>query len=146
MLRTALVEELKFQRDALMHAAETASDAASANLKNGTSSDALIPVKRWSDIFDKSIDKLGLLQPEEVAAVLDAHLNLKELTSKLRLMELRIPPDRRRVEFGNAPSDFALIASGDLTAVAEMHSTHLAAFEHAISKLNASLTHNARSL
>jgi hypothetical protein len=102
--------------------------------------DALTPLRRWTDIFEKSIDKLGLLNPEEVAAVLDAYLPLKELTSKIRLLELRIPPDQRRVEYGEAPPrDYALVAHEDVKFLGELHSIYIPAFDKAIEKLSSNL-------
>lgn len=139
VLRTALVEEMKVQRDALMHAAET-SERAEQPTDTGRY-DALTPLRRWSDIFDKSIDKLGLLQPDEVAAVLDAYLPLRELTPKIRLLESRIPLDRRRVEYSEAPPpDYALVAHNDVKVLGEVHAIYIPAFDKAIKKLRSSLS------
>ena len=113
VLRTALVEEMKVQRDALMHASNTSKKPDEP--RNFGRQDALTPLRRWSDIFEKSIDKLGLLQPEEFAAVLDAYLPLKELTSKIWLLETRVPPDQRRVEYSETPpEDYALVRHEDV--------------------------------
>lgn len=51
-------------------------------LSAGSAERALTLLRRWTDIFDSSLSKLGLLTPEEVAAVLDAYLPLKELLRK----------------------------------------------------------------
>jgi hypothetical protein len=56
-LRIALIEEMKAQRNALVHSAEGAKEA--KNTSGGGS--ALTPLRRWSNIFDGSLDKLGLL-------------------------------------------------------------------------------------
>jgi hypothetical protein len=137
-LRTALVEERKVQRDALMHAADT-SKQTDAPTKLGRN-DALTPLHRWSDIFDKSIDKLGLLRSDEVATILDAYLPLKELTPKIRLLETRVPPDRRRVEYSEAaPQDYALVGHEEVKFLAELHSIYIPAFDEAIEKLSLNL-------
>jgi hypothetical protein len=129
VLRTALIEEMKIQRDALIHAEENSTER--------TGHDVLTPLQRCTDIFDKSIDKLGLLTSNEVAAVLDAYLPLKELTPKIRLLELRVPPDRRGVEYGEAPAqDYALVAHDDL---AGLHSVYVPSFERAIKLLSSHL-------
>ena len=136
ILRTALIEEMKVQRDALLHAAEGSKNA--KNTSDGAKQDALTPLQRWADIFDNSLDRLGLLTSEEVAAVLDAYLPLKELTSKVRLLELRIPPNQRRVEYGEGPPEgYALVGHKDVEVLAGLHSMYVPAFDKAIQMLGA---------
>jgi hypothetical protein len=136
VLRTALIEEMKAQRDALLHAAEGSKKA--KDTPGAVKQGALTPLQRWTDIFDSSLDKLGLLTSEEVAAVLDAYLPLKELTSKVRLLELRVPPDGRRVEYGEGPPEgYAVIGHQDVEVLAELHSIYVPAFDKAIQILSA---------
>jgi len=134
ILRTALIEEMKVQCDALLHASEGSAKAKEpSNLER---QDALTPLQRWTDIFDSSIDKLGLLTSDEVAAVLDAYLPLKELTSKIRLLELRVPPDQRRVEYGDGPPQgYALVGNQDVLTLEQLHSIYVPAFDKAIQAL-----------
>ena len=134
-LRIALIEEMKAQRNALAHSAEGAKEA--KNTSGVGRQSALTPLRRWSDIFDSSLDKLGLLTSEEVAAVLDAYLPLKELTSKIRLLELRVPPEQRRVEYGaGPPKGYALVGHQDIESLAKLHSIYVPAFDHAIQILS----------
>lgn len=135
ILRTSLIEEMKAQRDALLHAAEGSKKA--KDTSGAVKQDALTPLQRWTDIFDSSLEKLGLLTSEEVAAVLDAYLPLKELTSKVRLLELRVPPDQRRVEYGEGPPEgYALVGHQDVEVLAELHSIYVPAFDKAIQILS----------
>lgn len=138
VLRVALVEEMKAQRDALRHAAEGQKAEDSSNVgKQG----ALAPLQRLTEIFDSSLNKLGLLTRQEVAAVLDAYLPLKELTPKIRLLELRVPPEQRRVEYGEGPPEgYALVGPEDVTVLAELHSIYVPAFDKAIQALSMQLT------
>lgn len=134
VLRTALIEEMKVQRDALLHGAE-------GSKKANDGSNALTPLRRWTDIFDGSLSRLGLLNPEEVAALLDAYLPLKELTSKIRLLELRVPPDERRVEYGEGPPEgYATVGHKDVAFLAELHSIYAPAFDKAIQTLEGQRT------
>lgn len=136
VLRTALIEEMKVQRDALVHAVEGSNRA--TDRSNVGKQDALTPLRRWTDIFDNSLSKLGLLTPNEVAAVLDAYLPLKELTSKVRLLEVRVPPNQRRVEYSEGPPEgYALVGNDDVAVLAELHSIYVPAFERAIQTLTA---------
>jgi hypothetical protein len=133
-LRTALVEEMKVQCEALKTAGDTLNQAkASGDEKQRH---VLLPLHRFTDVFDKSIEKLGLLGPPEVAAVLDAYLHLKGLTSKIQLIALRVPPHERGIEFGEAPEEFALIPLQDANVVAEMHLNELPSFNKAIQILS----------
>ncbi|MCC6891075.1 MAG: hypothetical protein IT536_21315 [Hyphomicrobiales bacterium] len=137
VLRVALVEEMKVQRDALLHAGEGAKVAKTGKEPK---QDALTPLRRWTDVFERSIDRLGLLNPDEVAAVLDAYLPLKELTSKIRILESRIPPHQRRVEYSDAPPpDYALVAHKDLEVLAELHAIYAPSFDKAIKLVSTNL-------
>jgi hypothetical protein len=129
---------MKAQRDALLHATEGSNKVNDGS--NAEKQDALTPLRRWSDIFDSSLSKLGLLTPKEVAAVLDAYLPLRELTSKIRLLELRVPPHQRKVKYGEGPPEgYALIGNKDVTVLAELHLIYVPAFDNAIQILSAQL-------
>jgi hypothetical protein len=143
VLRRALVEEMKVQRDSLINAAEGAKRGADENAA-GARNDVLTPLLRFADIFEKSIDKLGLLTSDEVGAVLDAYLSIKELTPKIRIMEQRIPPDHRRVEYGDVPQGYALVAHHDLKVLGELHSVYVPPFEKAIRELGSNLSRTPR--
>src|SRR5262249_13212467 len=106
------------------------------DVKKSVKSDALTPLRRWTAIFDASVDKLGLLTSSEVAAILDAYLPLQELTPKIRLFELRVPPEHRRVEYGEAPPEgYAFVAHYDVQALSEIHANYGPAFDRAIKLL-----------
>jgi hypothetical protein len=145
VLRTALIEEMKVERRALVHGSDTSKKATSKKASPDEIIDTerysvLTPLRRYTDIFDQSIDKLGLLTSDEVAAVLDAYLPLKELTGKIRLLEQRIPRHLRRVEYGEGPpEEYARVAHEDLAVLADLYLIYVPQFDKAIEKLSANL-------
>jgi len=131
---------MKVQREALTNTAKACSDRVVANAKPGTKSvDALIPVFRFCDIFDAAVERLGLLQRQEVALVLNAHLSLKQLTPKLQMIASRVPPQERGVEYQEKPIEYILIADRDVQLVGKMHESHVPAFDKAINELGSKL-------
>jgi hypothetical protein len=135
VLRTAIIEEMKIQRSALVNSEETLKQQ--VDLKK-TSPTVLIPLQRFTEIFDKSIDKLGLLTSDEVAAILDAYLTLRQLTPKMRILEQRVPPHDRGVEYGQAPvADYAQVTRQDIIG---FHAVYIPPFDKAIERLQSNLS------
>jgi Flp pilus assembly protein TadB len=83
-LRTALIEELKQQREALKDTADSLTEAqASQDETQGSN----IPLERFDAVFRRSLERLGLLERREVSAVFEAYLPLPRLTWRLRILE-----------------------------------------------------------
>jgi Flp pilus assembly protein TadB len=64
-LRTALIEELKQQREALQYTADSLA-AAQASTQDGTHG-SLIPLERYDAVFRGSLERLGLLKRRGIA-------------------------------------------------------------------------------
>src|SRR5262245_21649983 len=71
-LRTALIEELKQQREALRVTAESLADDA---LKQHPEDEwhSTVPLERFDAVFRGSLERLGLLERPEVSAVFEAY-------------------------------------------------------------------------
>jgi hypothetical protein len=128
-LRTALIEELKQQREALQYTADSlAEQAASSPRGRGI----VIPVERYEGVFRASFDKLGLLERCELEAVFEAYLPLPRLTWRLRILEeAEKDPDRL---LATAPDHVSLSPRNYETA-GKMHAQMVPAIDVAIKEL-----------
>lgn len=125
-LRIALMEELRVQRMVLEEVAEslgTAEDNGDAGVRFG-----LVPLQRYSRVFDRSIDKLGLLTGRELAYVFAAYLPLSAMTWKLKAME-------SATQHRDASGDIARITPQHFDAVKKMHRNSLLAIDAAMREL-----------
>jgi hypothetical protein len=114
-LRIALIEELKVQRDALVRDVESMSAA----------EDGVLPIQRYSDAFDRSMDRLGMLGDVEVNAIFAAYCPLRALTPKLRLLGLLSGQP-------SADGHWAQVSQNNLDTVRKMHQSHIPPIEAAI--------------
>jgi hypothetical protein len=130
-LRTALIEELKQQREALRYTAESLA-AAQASTQDGTQG-SLIPLERFDAVFRRSLERLGLLERRELSAVFEAYLPLPRLTWRLRMLEQIDKPG----PFATAPDHVSLSRSYYKTA-SEMHAQMVPAIDAAIAELERS--------
>lgn len=73
-LSIALIEELKVLRDSYVNNAET---AGKARLDEGALD---VPMFQMTDVYDKMLDKLGLLSSDQVAAVMNAYLTHRQVS------------------------------------------------------------------
>jgi len=127
-LRTALIEELKQQREALRFTADSLA-AAEASTQDGTQG-SLIPLERFDAVFRSSLDRLGLLERRELSAALEAYLPLPRLTWRLRMLEQIDRPG----PFATAPDHVSLSRKYYKTA-SEMHAQMIPAIDAAILEL-----------
>jgi hypothetical protein len=88
----------------------------------------LVPLERYSRVFDRSIDKLGLLTGREVAYIFAAYLQLASMTWKLRAIESATV---QREPIG----DTARITPQHFEAARKMHRNHIPAIDQAIREL-----------
>ena len=77
-LRLALAEELRLFEDVLKERHDMIAQA-----ERDTTSGLLIPLFHTTDIFENSIDSLGLLRSDQIAAVLRAYLSVRQMPEKL---------------------------------------------------------------
>jgi hypothetical protein len=131
-LRTALIEELKQQREALRYTAESLA-AAQASTQDGTQG-SLIPLERFDAVFRRSFERLGLLERRELSAVFEAYLPLPRLTWRLRIMLEQID---KPGPFATAPDHVSLSRSYYKTA-SEMHAQMVPAIDAAIAEVERS--------
>jgi hypothetical protein len=118
-LRNALVEELKIIKNIFRERMENFAE----DQRRAKQAGELVPARFATDVFAKSIDRLGLLYPEEIRAVLGAYIPLAELGSRLRLLESRTPLEERQVEFGLPSADYVYIGKAELPALLGLHET-----------------------
>jgi hypothetical protein len=133
-LRTALIEELKQQREALR---DTADSLATAQTSQDETQGSLIPLERFDTVFRRSLERLGLLERREVSAVFEAYLPLPRLTWRLRRLEEleRLDADPwRRTPFEPKEDHVSLTRKYYETA-AKMHAQRLPAIDAAIAEL-----------
>jgi hypothetical protein len=126
-LRIALMEELRVQRMVLEEVVESLDTAENENGDAGGRF-GLVPLERYSRVFDRSIDKLGLLTGRELAYVFAAYLPLSAMTWKLKAME---PATEHRDPTG----DIARITPQHFDAVKKMHRNSLLAIDAAMREL-----------
>jgi hypothetical protein len=131
-LRKALVEELKVQKDALKRTEESVAELLSQ--PSGPGSAGLLPIYRFSNVFDISLVKLGSLEGSEVAAVLQAYLPLRALTPKLRLME-----DLYGTSGSPSNDDWVSLRRPQYEMIGGMHTSYIPAIEAAIAELEKNL-------
>ena len=80
-LRRALAEELRLFEEVLKERLDMIAEA-----ERDASGGLLIPLTHTTDIFENSIDSLGLLRSDQVAAVLRASLYVRQMPEKLSLL------------------------------------------------------------
>jgi hypothetical protein len=121
-LRTALIEELKQQREALR---DTADSLATAQTSQDETQGSLIPLERFDTVFRRSLERLGLLERREVSAVFEAYLPLPRLTWRLRRLE----------ELERLDADPVSLTRKYYETAAKMHAQRLPAIDAAIAEL-----------
>lgn len=84
VIRTALQEELKAIKSAFVSRVEILEEA-----EGGSTPQILVPADSLITIYDRLVERLGLLSAEEVRLVLRAYLTAREVPGKLRLLSLQ---------------------------------------------------------
>jgi hypothetical protein len=144
-LRTALIEELKQQRDALQYTADSLAEQAASieqdavPIREARAADraaprgreTVIPVERYDRVFRASFDKLGLLERRELEAVFEACLPLPRLTWRLRILEETENPDG---PLATAP-DHVFLSPKNYETAGKMHAQMVPAIDVAIKEL-----------
>lgn len=121
-LRRALIEELCLVRESFESRATSLREAGT------TGHDALIPFERMTDVYQRSIERLGLLRHNEITALLRAYVLLMQMPDKLAIM----------AGAAARPSGgYIRIPTHLMEACAEMHRTHAEPVEAAINALRA---------
>jgi len=90
-LRRALAEELRLFEDVLKDRLDMIAEA-----ERDSSGGLLVPLTHTTDIFDNSVDSLGLLRSDQVAAVLRAYLYVRQMPEKLSLFSRTHDPRGER--------------------------------------------------
>ncbi len=130
-LRKSLLEELKLLLEVVKDRIDTIAKSEGTHPDGGI----LIPTDTTTAIFDASLAHIGLLDDHEISLVLRAYIPLKELPTRLRLIESRYHPDARKVEYGGVEINYAYIGSDAFSVVRELHSASLGEVEAAIGAL-----------
>ena len=91
----------------------------------------LVPARAGTEVFDRLLDKIGLLSPEESAVVLRAFVLAKELPGRVRLLEADT--------FARSPeeplAEWIRVAKQHTAAVGQMHAGFIERFDEALRAL-----------
>jgi hypothetical protein len=118
LIRIALLEELKIIESAFKSRVETIK-AAEADGSIGI----LMPLATMTNVYDRLLDKLGLLNSAQIPKVMAAYLAVQQLPERLML----IRRSRQEERPGFVEVDSAVFAS-----VKEMHSNYLRVISDAV--------------
>ncbi len=129
-LRVAIIEELKLVK-AAFELRISQSDPKTADY-------SYIPKRQLpSTIYDKLVDRIGLLTSEEVAAVMHAYGLLEQLPERLGLISEEV------TEHDGVPShmsdSFFIVKSEHMDEARRIHESYLKVIEVAINKLTANM-------
>ena len=127
VIRTALVEELRTIARSFQGRIEMLEKA-----EVGNTEQMLVPMTTMVQVYDRLLDRLGLLSSTEVQNVMRAHLLLRELPEKLRLLNPQMPADS---------SGYFKLERRHFQSVKTLHVNYKGVIEEAIAALSARREH-----
>jgi len=124
ILRGALLAELTILRNVYQDRIEKVAD------RPGPGSGIIVPVHVISEVYNRLMDKLGLLTSDEAGKVISAYLLARELPENVRLVKWskQLPADQDT-------EHFILVPPPAIETVLKMHRVQLGEIEKAIDAL-----------
>lgn len=124
VLRSALLAELMFLKDSYEYRAQF--------LASGPPYYD-IPLHTTTEVYDRLLDRIGLLTIEQSAKVVHAYLAAKHLPINLRRNEAIRPP---HTDAGDPGADYIRVTGTNVIAARDLHTERVEIFEIAIASLD----------